>query len=528
MSMIDLGIVVVYIAAILVMSIMVGKTNKSQEDYFIGGRSMPWLPVACSIAASTISANGLIGGPGWAYTGGFSAFMLQFSVPLVMIIACNFVVPFMYNLKVTSSYEYIEMRFGKASHLLSCLGYLYVALTLLSGFVYIPSLIIQQLTGWSLTIIVPIIILAVIAYTMIGGIKAVIWTDAIQMVVLWVGIIAICIIPFATSDLTFGDMFKTAGEAGLLNALDFSFDLALENGFWVALFGGAAMWLQYFAADQTQLQRMLSAKSVRAAKSSICTGGILMNVMMFVFCVIGLVMYSFFQAGEFASANDIMITFVLEHLPVGLVGLMIAAVFAAAMSSIDSVLNSMTTVFVKDIYEQYIKKGEETPLRVTVGFTGVFGVIAAILVLMSFSGTTASVLATVGALSGYVAGSLLAVFILALWCEKANNIGTSVGFIVGVIATWWVAGNTTLNWLWWYLVGVVVACVVGYVVSLFTAKDDIDISELTIAGQRKALIAKGTTEEDGASILPGTMDKYGWILLGFFVIQFAVLFLFTK
>ena len=183
---------------------------------------MPFIPVACSIAASTISANGMIGGPGWAYTSGFSSFMLQFSIPLVLVVACNYVVPFMYNLKLTSCYEYMEMRFGKKCHILACLGYLFTAVTLLSGFVYIPSLIIQQMTGWSLGVIVPIIVVVVIVYTMAGGIKAVIWTDAIQIVVLWIGMFAVMLIPFSKTGMSLTQVMDNAQAAGLLNALNFS------------------------------------------------------------------------------------------------------------------------------------------------------------------------------------------------------------------------------------------------------------------------------------------------------------------
>ena len=143
------------------------------------------------------------------------SFMLQFSIPLVMIMACDFIVPFMYNLKITSSYEYLTMRFGKKTHLLGCIGYLATAATLLSGFVYIPSLIAQQLTGWSLGVIVPIVVVVVIAYTMAGGIKAVIWTDAVQMVVMWVGLFAIVGIAFSGTGMRAGDIFKTAEEAGM-------------------------------------------------------------------------------------------------------------------------------------------------------------------------------------------------------------------------------------------------------------------------------------------------------------------------
>lgn len=528
MSIIDSAIVIIYILGMLAISLQVGKSNKNQEDYFVGGRSMPFIPVACSIAASTISANGMIGGPGWAYTSGFSSFMLQFSIPLVLVVACNYVVPFMYNLKLTSCYEYMEMRFGKKCHILACLGYLFTAVTLLSGFVYIPSLIIQQMTGWSLGVIVPIIVVVVIVYTMAGGIKAVIWTDAIQIVVLWIGMFAVMLIPFSKTGMSLTQVMDNAQAAGLLNALNFSGDLALENGFWVALLGGAAMWLQYFAADQTQLQRMLSAKSVKGLKASIVSGGIIMNVMLFIFTFTGLILYSFYDGQPFDSANQVMITFILENIPVGLLGLIISAVFAAAMSSIDSVLNSMTTVFVRDIYEKYLHKGHgETPLKATIGFTGIFGVVTIVFVMMGFNGTTASVLATVGTYTGYVAGSLLAVFLLGLFTRKANDLGTAVGFVAGLLATWAVS-FTTLNWLWYYLVGAVAAFVVGYVVSVLTGGSSAETARLTIKGQREELIAQGHTEENGMSILPGKMDKFGWILVAFFAIQFVALLAFTK
>ncbi len=527
MSALDIIIVVVYILGMLFMSMQLSKTNKTQEDYFIGGRSMPWIPVACSIAASTISANGFIGGPGWAYTSGMTAFMLQFSIPFALLLASNWAVPLLYNLKVTSCYEYVALRFGKKTHFLACVGYLLTAATLLSGFVYIPSLIIQQITGWAMGVIVPIIVLIVIAYTIMGGIKAVIWTDAVQMIVLWVGLIATIIIALQSQGLSFMQVLDNGEAAGMLNTLNFSFDIALENGVWVALLGGFAMWGQYFVADQTQLQRMLASKSIKAAKTSIMTSGIVMNVMMFIFMLIGVIMYSFYQGEAFESSNNVMINFVLTHLPVGLLGLMIAAVFAAAMSSIDSVLNSMTTVFVKDIYEKYIRKGQgETPLKVSIMFTGVFGVLVIIFVMMGFVGTTSSILATVGAYCGFIAGSVFAVFLLGMFCKKANDIGTTIGFIAGIIATW-AASSSSINWLWYYLVGAIVCYVVGFIVSSVTGGESAEKIKYTIKGQREILIAAGETTKDGVSILPGTMDKYGWGLIAFFFIQLIILFMFS-
>ena len=155
-----------------------------------------------------------------------------------------------------------------------------------------------------------------------------------------------------------------------------------------------------------------------------------------------------------------------------------------------------------------------------------FGIVVVIFVLLGFSGTTASVLSTVGSYVGYIAGSLLAIFLLGMFTEKANDTGATAGFVAGLLATW-ACSFTALNWLWYYLVGAVVGFAVGYAVSCCCGGRK-DISGLTIKSQRQVLTEQGTTKEDGVSILPGTMDKYGWILLGFFVVQVIVLCVFTK
>ncbi len=521
MSMLDISIVVIYILALLFMGFMLSRSNETQEDYFVGGRSMPWLPVALSIAATTISANGFIGGPGWSYSSGISAFMLQFSIPLVLLVASVYFIPFLYNLKVTSCYQYVDMRFGKKSAMLSSIGFLLMATFQISSMVYIPSLIIQQLTGWELTVIVPIIVIVVILYTIIGGIKAVIWTDAIQMVVLWVGLIATIVISLNSLDIGFLETVEVARAAGKMNALNFSFDITLENGFWVALIGGMTMWGQYYLADQSQVQRMISSKSIKAAKSSLASSGIIMNTMFMIFMFVGIIMYSFYNGAQFESSNLVMIEFILNHLPTGLLGLMISAVFAAAMSSIDSLLNSMTTVFVKNIFEpHFAKNGEEATMKHTIAFTAIFGVVIIAFTILGFGGTTASVLATVGGYISFIGGSIFAVFLLGMFTHKANDLGVSIGFVAGCIATWLLSFTPT-NWLWYSVVGTIVASLVGYIASLIIGgKTDVShIEQYTLFGQRRKMIADGNDKVD----IPGTFDKYAYIQIAFFIIQFIVL-----
>lgn len=525
MSLIDILILAVYMLGLIYMGYKLGKGDKSQDDYFVGGRSMVALPIALSIAASTMSANGFIGGPGWAYSSGLIAFMLNFSIPIVLAITLTVFLPFFYNLKVTSIYEYIQMRLGGISRLLAVLGFIVSNVVQVGSFLFIPSLIIQNFTGWPLTIVVPIVVAVAIIYTVMGGLKAVIWTDAIQMVVLFGGLVFSFIVVLAKMDVGFFESMSIAKEAGKLNSLDFSMDLQLENGVWVALIGGLFLWLKYYATDQTQTQRMIAAKSIKEVKKSICISGFVMNIVYFAFMFLGVLLFVYFNGREFASDNDVMITFISTSIPIGILGIIIAAVFAAAMSSIDSVLNSVATVFIKDIYEKYITKGKPASINVSRIFTLVFGVLLIGFTLMAFEGTTASILAVIGNYLSYFSGSILAMFLLAMFTRKANDIGVAIGFVSGILITIYIGSLGLVNWLWNYPIGCAITLAIGYVASLvMNKKQQVNVEEFTIKGQRAKLIAEGETrDKDGTSRLPGILDKYTYILLLFFVVQTVIL-----
>lgn len=527
MNIIDILIVLLYMVVLVYMGYRLGKGNKTQEDYFIGGRSVATIPIALSIAASTMSANGFIGGPGWAYSSGLISFMLNFSIPLVLAITLTVFLPFYYNLRVTTIYEYIQMRLGSISRLLAVLGFIVSNVIQVGSFLFIPSLIIQHFTGWSLMIVVPIVVVVAIFYTLLGGLKAVIWTDAIQMVVLFGGLLFAFIVVLVNLNIGFFETINTAKDAGKINTLDFSFDWQLENGVWVALIGGTFLWLKYYATDQTQVQRMIAAKSIKEVKKSLCISGFVMNIIYFAFMLLGVLLFVYMGGREFENDNDVMIHFISSNIPVGILGIIIAGVFAAAMSSIDSVLNSVTTVFVKDIYEKYISKGKQASLRVSQLFTLIFGIFLIGFTLMAFVGTTASILAVIGDYLSYFSGSILAMFVLAMFTRRAGDKGVAIGFVLGIVLTLYIGSLGLFNWLWNYPIGFMLTLIIGYIASvLINEKPQTNFQEYTIQGQRKKLISEGrTSEENGESILPGTIDKYTYALLIFFAVQTLVLLL---
>ncbi|MTI65105.1 MAG: sodium/solute symporter [Firmicutes bacterium] len=528
-STIDVIVFAGYLLGMLAIGYFSGRGNKTQEDYLLAGRNMPWLPIALSVSATMISANSFVGSPGWAYNSGLAPFMVNITVPLAVFFAVYITTPVIYHLRITSVYEYMEYRLGGLSRNLTVAQFFINSLIQVSSMVFVPALILQRITGWSLNVIVPIIVLIAIVYTLLGGIKAVIWTDTIQTVVVWLGVFLAVIIPLKTMNMGFFDTLGAAKLDGKLQALDFSFSLTNNHTFWASLIGGTIMWVRYFAFDQAQVQRILTSRSMKGIKSSFASSAVVMNVTYFLTLMVGAVLWVYFGGKEFATANDVMINFILEELPVGIIGLVIAGAFAAAMSSVDSLLNSMTTVFIKDIYEKYFYHGEEeVSLKTTMTISATFGVIIIFVVILAFGGTVRSVLDLVGNYISYFSGPACGAFLLAMFTYRANDKGVASGFVLGFISGYAIAKSFGVGWLWNPAIGCIITFVLGYVLSLLftdSSKPIKDIKKFTAQGMRAEMIAEGVEDENGVSLLPFSMDKYAKFLLIFFLAQYLFLML---
>ncbi len=510
---IDYTIIAAYLMLVMVIGVLSGRKNNNQEDFLLAGRSMPWFPIAFSIAATMISANTFIGAPGWAYTSGISPYMTNIMVPLAVFIAIYITVPVFYNLKVTSIYEYIDKRFGKYASILTVIQFFINSIIQVSSMVYIPSLIIMTITGLQLYYIVPVVVLISIAYTIIGGIRAVIWTDFMQMIVVWASSIIVVVLALTKMDISIFDSISSAADAGQFDVFDFSINFKSSTAFWVASIGGFFMWVRYFCFDQVQVQRILTAKSINATKRSLCLSAFLMNAIFLLMLFAGVILKQFYGDRVFDNQNLVMIDYILNHLPVGVVGLAIAGTLASAMSSVDSLLNSLTTVFIKDIYEVYFTK-KESSLKTTVTVACAFGVVIIGFVIIGFSSSVSSVIEVVGTYISYFSGPACAVFILGLLTKRANDKGVSLGFIVGLIMAIVVSRTFQTTWLVNPAVGAISALVVGYLASISIFKQPSNTVEYT---------AYEKSESVSKSSLPFKLDKYAIITLAIFFAQFIIL-----
>ena len=466
---IDIAIILIYFGVLVYIGKRASAKSDTQEDYFTGGRSLTWFPIGVSIIATWTSAAAFISAPGWVYQDGLRAFIIVINIPLVMWLCSGIFIPFVYNLKIISVYQYLESRFGGIARTFVAVGFLFTSTMLIGVMVLVPSLVLNALTGLSnLTISSTILVLAVI-YTVMGGIKAVIWTDVSQMAILWFGGVVIFFVAIADTNTGFVHGMDIVREAGKLDSLDFSWSLVINNGVWVSLLGYGILHMQYWSADQSQVQRIFTARSMKDVKYSFWFSGVLLNTQFFIFMTLGLILFVFYEGRTFSDPNTIMVDFVINYVPIGIFGIIISAIFAASMAAIDSLLNSMTTVYVKDIHERWILKnsGDTASIHVSRLITLAFGVFTAIFVFLMGDDPKSPLVALMGEYTSYLTGAMFGVFVMAMFSHKTNEIGICLGFVAGIFVVAYMDYTFDFDWGWKSPLGLIVTCLVAYVVSAF-------------------------------------------------------------
>lgn len=535
-GIINWAVLLVYFAAMMVLGAVVGKNNNDTESFFLGSRKIPWWAIGLSVMATQCSAVSFIGMPGWGYTSGLMRLTYTFQFPLVMLILMATFVPFFYNTKVVSIYEYLEKRFGTKSRTLMALIFLLSRGLQTAVVLFGPALALSMITGTDPKVAILIMGIFSIVYTVFGGIAAVIWTDVVQMFVIWLGVILAIAIPIFSVDGGLGTIFGNAAANNMITGLDFSFALSNPYSFWGGLLGSGFLYLTYLGTDQSQMQRVLTAKSIRETKLSLSLAGFVVPIQTFLFLTAGICLFSAFGGQAFENSDYVMLTFITQYLPAGVAGLVTAGVFAAGMSSVDSALNSLATVTVNDFYKKWKPEATDQQClkisRYMTLFWGVFATVAAL-----FLGGLGTVLDIINIIGPMFYPCMLSAFSLAVFCKKGNEKGCIAAILTGLVVDFCMWRFTSIGSLWWNFFGFLVAFAVGYIVSLLTNREKIretakDFryetaagSDLTISNVVKLAVAGKIAEkdEDGYYVVPGKIDKIGYGLLAFFVIQCIIL-----
>jgi len=401
---------------------------------------------------------------------------------------------------------------------------------------YAPALALSLITGTDPKAAILIMGVFSIVYTVFGGIAAVIWTDVAQMFVIWLGVILAILIPIFTVDGGLGSIISYAVSNNMIVGLDFTPGISNPYSFWGGLLGSGFLYLTYLGTDQSQVQRVLTAKSLRETKLSLSLAGFVVPIQTLLFLISGICLFTAFGGQAFENSDYVMLTFITQYLPVGMGGLVTAGVFAAGMSSVDSALNALATVTVNDFYKKCKPEASDDQcLKVSKLMTLFWGVFATVFAL--FLGGLGTVLDLINVIGPMFYPCMLSAFALAVFCKKGNEKGCIAAIITGLAVDLYMWKCTSIGSLWWSFFGFLVAFAVGYVVSVLTNKEkDREINEdfcyetatgsdLTISNVVKLAVAGKIAEkdEDGYYVVPGKIDKIGYALLIFFVVQCVIL-----
>lgn len=546
MNWLDYSIIAVYLIAFLAMGYLF-KENKNSKDYFLGGKSMGWFPLSLSTMATQLSAISFISAPafvGLKANGGMKWLTFEFGVPLAMIGIMFFIIPPLYKSGVVSIYEYLEKRFSSSTRKLISVVF-QISRALGTGvMVFTMALIIQAVVGISFHWTLLIISVVTLIYSYQGGMKAVVWGDAIQMVILFLGLIICLIVGYSMLKDT-GDFTGFSQER--LQVIDFSnlgFFSGQEYGFWPMLLGGLFLYLSYYGTDQTQAQRLLSAKNEGTIKKLLMANGLLRFPVVLVYCIMGLIIgylvsnipefYASIEEttrthypAEFAKNGikpDLMIpVFITKYLPNGLIGVLMIGIMSAAMSSLSSTINSLSAVTIEDFFNNKKEKmSEKKYMFVSKGLVVFWGTVC-ILSAYLFGNSESTVIELINAISSLFYGPILAAFVIAIFFKKVNHIGMNVAIITSVAInlifkylpelTYFLNqgnfynGNLSIHealaeigihkvldlfWIWYNLTGFVIAVVFAVVVSRLTSS--IPAKQLTIQYQidKKKFFGKET------------------------------------
>ncbi len=442
------GIVIfAYLAGVMLLGCWFVRKSRSTEEFMAAGRSLPGWAVGMSIFGTYVSSISFLANPGKSYDSDWNPFVFSLSLPLAAWIATKYFVPFYRRSGQISAYNHLEARFGPWARTYALVCYLLTQIARMGTILYLVALALSPLTGWSITTIILVTGVLVTIYTLLGGIEAVIWTDVIQSIVLTAGILVCIIQILIRMPEGPGQVFVIAAEHGKFGLGELGLSLT-KSTFWVVLFYGLFINLNNFGIDQSYVQRYATAKTDRDAVRSVWLGGLLYLPVSALLFFIGTALFAFYTAQpellpEAAAGgikgDAVFPHFIVTQLPAGATGLLIAAVMAAAMSSVDSSLNCSATLILCDIYKRYIRPDadERRSMRVLYTTTLVWGLLGTGMALAMIQ--VQSALDAWWKLAGIFSGGMLGLFLLGIMSRSARNINAVIGVVFGVLVISWMA-----------------------------------------------------------------------------------------
>lgn len=488
----DIGVITLYFLSLALIGWYFSKNQKTSDDYFKGGGRIPWFIVGLSIFGTALSAITFMAIPAKAYATDWSYLLFNSGIVLAVPVIVLLFIPFYRRLNVTTAYEYLEARFNPLVRILCSIAFILFQIGRMGVVLLLPSIALNVVTGFDIFLCITLMGVLSLAYTLMGGIEAVAWTEALQVVVLLGAAVTVLIIVCLQLPEDLGTIVATASEAGKFNLGSTAFDLR-QPTVWTVLIATFFTNITTYGTDQTIVQRYLTTATEHEARKGVYVNAALTIPATILFFLVGTALWAFYRhyPAELSMAvrdsDAILPWYISTQLPSGVLGLIIAGLFAAAMSTLSSSMNSAATAFVTDIYRKLspaVHDGRAL-LRTARLSTLVLGIVGVGFALIMASWEIKSLWDEFSKILGILLGGLGGLFLLGLTTRRANTFGALCGIAASIVVQIIVARSGYVNLLLYSTTGFLSCFIIGYLASLCTPRSNRDIDSLTIYGKRK-------------------------------------------
>ncbi len=478
---VDLAVVAIYLVAITLFGLRFRKSGeRSLRSYFLADRNLPWWAIMLSIVAAETSTLTIISVPGLAFTGDFGFLQIALGYLLGRIVICILFLPRYFRGELLTAYQLIGQRFGRRLHRFTAILFLVMRAAAEGVRVFAVAIVVGVSIGTGDVASIAILSALTLIYTFEGGMAAVIWTDVVQMVLYIGGSLLALVMVCHHLPGGWGGLLAGASAAHKLTMLHFSWSVAETYTFQAGLLGGCFLTMASHGTDQLMVQRLLAAKSLNESRLALLVSGVVVFFQFALFLFIGAGLYLFYRhtgAPAGVSADRLFPVFIVEQMPPGVAGLMIAAILAAAMSNLSAALNSLASTSVVDFYlPRYPDISEQLRTRLSRLMTVVWAAILFALAMFSRGG--GHVVEIGLSIASVLWGAMLGVFLLGTLSRRAGERGTLFGMAVAVVVNLllWIQPHALslqfgthafvlpkIAWTWWVLIGSLITCIIGYV-----------------------------------------------------------------
>ncbi|XP_068611605.1 sodium-coupled monocarboxylate transporter 1-like [Brachionichthys hirsutus] len=420
------------------------RTKQSAGDFLIGGGSLTLLPVSLSLTASFMSAITVLSNPAEVYCYGANIIYYGITYIFTMVITSEIFLPVFYRLDITSTYEYLELRFDRTTRILGTLSFICQTILYTGIVIYTPALALTQATGidlWGAVISTGVVCTF---YCTLGGLKAVMWTDVIQLGVMFAGFLSV-IIRSVVLQGGVAPIISDSQEGGRLNLRDFDTNPLRRHTFWTITIGGTFIWTTIYGINQSQVQRYISCNTMTHARLALCINMLGMEAILLLSVFAGMCLFSFYKscdpwtAGLVSAPDQLMPYLVMDTLAdyPGVPGMFVAAAYSGSLSTVSSSINALAAVTLEDLIKPCTNMSEKNLSWVSKGLSIAYGVIC--IGMAGLASLMGGILQAASSIFGIIGGPLLGLFTLGLLCPFANSKGALSGLVSGLVVSLWMA-----------------------------------------------------------------------------------------